>query len=153
MSELEEKKQISYGRLIGKDDFAATSVIPDKVKQNLKKSGDYYLWIFIPGEDIIKLSVYPCPSASIKKILIRLKEFSPDLVKGISEVLKNFHLGEATIHTTGLCFSGQNCFYETYIDISQLVAQELSLEKIKEDFKNVHKVESVDLIDIPISGI
>lgn len=150
---IENKKQISYGKLISKKDFASTSVIPIEVKEELKKSGEYYLWIFIPGEDIIKLSVYPCPSSSIKKILIRLKEFSPDLVKGISEVLKNFQLGDATIHTTGLCFSGQNCFYETYVDASELAAKALSLEKIKENFKNVHKVVSVELLDIPVSGL
>ncbi len=153
MSDLIEKKQISYGKLISKADFSATSVIPDQVKQGLKNSADYYLWIFIPGDDIIKLSIYPCPSSTIKKILIRLKEFSPELVKGISEVLKNFQLGDATIHTTGLCFSGQNCFYETYIDTSELIAKSLSLEAIKEDFKHVHKVVSVDLIDIPISEL
>ena len=90
MSDQLEKKQISFGKLITKADFESTTVIPGDVKAGLKKEGDFYLWIFIPGEDIVKLSIYPCPSSSIRKILIRLKEFSPDLVKGISEVLKNF---------------------------------------------------------------
>ncbi len=80
--------------------------------------------------------------------MIRLKEFSPDLVKGISDVLKNFNLGDATIHTTGLCFSGINCFYETYIDAESIKTKNIALDTIKEDFMKVPRVEKVEIVDV-----
>jgi hypothetical protein len=148
----EERKQISFGQLVSKADFGKTPFVPVDVKKTLKPS-DYYLFIFIPGEDIIKLSIFPCKTPSIKKILIRLKEFSPDLVKGISDVLKNFNLGDSTIHTTGLCFSGINCFYETYIDADAIKNRKVSLDTIKADFLKVPRVEKVELVDVVVAKL
>jgi hypothetical protein len=152
MSDIEEKKQISYGKLISKDAYKSTSLIPKEVKSNLKVE-DYYLLIYIPGEDIIKLSIFPCKNKGIKKILIRLKEFSPDLVKGISDVLKNFNLGSETIHTTGLCFSGINCFYETYIDSTNLDSGKIAIDSVKEEFLKVPRVVTVEIVDLDVSGL
>jgi len=149
---IEEKKQISYGKLITQAHFQGTKCIPDHVKGTLKDT-PYYLFIYIPSDDIIKISVFPCQHSSIKKILIRLKEFSPDLIKGISEVLKNFNLGDGTIHTTGLCFESINCFYETYIDVENVKNRNISLETIREHFLQVPRVHEVQIIDIEVSSL
>ncbi len=145
--DIEDKKQISFGKLISEEKFTSSHFIPEKIQDHLKKA-PYYLFIYIPADDIIKISVFPCKNATIKKILIRLKEFSPDLVKGISDVLKNFNLGDGTIHTTGLCFESINCFYETYLDTANIKNHEVSLAKIKDEFLKVPRVEEVSIIDI-----
>lgn len=143
----EEKKQISFGRLVKKADFQNSSFVPDEVRKTLKDT-DFYLFIYIPSDEIIKLSIFPCGNVNIQKILIRLKEFSPELVKGISDVLKNFELGDSTIHTTGLCFSGINCFYETYLDSTKMKDKNISIEEIKKEFLAVPRVVEVHIVDV-----
>ncbi len=144
--ENQEKKQISYGKLMEKKEFDENTFIPNSVKKI--KTTPYYLFIFIPADDLIKLSIFPCQNNDVKKILIRLKEFSPDLVKGISDVLKKFNLDIGTIHTTGLCFEAINCFYETYIDAATLRKENISIEKVREEFLKVQRVKEVKIIDI-----
>jgi hypothetical protein len=147
-----ERKEISFGYLISKEDFNKSTLVPPDGKKRLKP-GQYYLFIFIPGEEILKLSIFPCENKTIKKVLIRLKEFSPDLVKGISDVLKTFNLGDSTIHTTGLCFSGVNCFYETYLDSTKMNEHKYSIEEIKDSFKKVARVEDVKILDVQIRAL
>ena len=149
---VEERKQISYGVLVSRADFEKNPFIPEKVKKALKES-PYYLNIFIPSDEILKVSLFPVKNRDIKKVLIRLKEFSPELVKGISEVLKNFNLGQSTIHTTGLCFESINCFYETYIDGTSFTQKNLSWDKIVDEFNKVPRVEEVKIIDITVLTI
>ena len=150
--ENDEKKQISYGKLIQKKNFDANTFIPNSVREKIK-SAPYYLFIFIPAEDLIKLSCFPCQNNDVKKILIRLKEFSPDLVKGISDVLKKFNLDIGTIHTTGLCFEAINCFYETYIDAATLREKNISIEKVRDEFLKVQRVKEVKIINIGSDSI
>lgn len=145
--ENQEKKQISYGKLMEKKDFDENTFIPNRVREKIK-STPYYLFIFIPADDLIKLSIFPCQNNDVKKILIRLKEFSPDLVKGISDVLKKFNLDIGTIHTTGLCFEAINCFYETYIDAATLRKENISIEKVRDEFLKVQRVKEVKIINI-----
>ena len=142
-------KQISYGRLLQAQDFKTSTFIPENVRNSLKLS-PFYLFIYIPADEIVKISIFPVENATIKKLLLRLKEFSPDLVKGISGVLKNFNLGDGTIHTTGLCFENINCFYETYLDLTNIEKRNISLEEIRQEFLKVPRVDSVDIIDIPV---
>jgi hypothetical protein len=143
---IEEKKQISFGKLITREAFLSNTCIPDDVKGKLDEV-PFYLFIFIPGDEILKISVFPTKHSNIKKILIRLKEFAPELVKGISDILKNFKLGSGTIHTTGLCFEKIDCFYETYVSSSDIP---ISLDAIKAEFLKVPRVESVQIIDIQV---
>ncbi|MHA1775236.1 MAG: hypothetical protein DRO88_05945 [Promethearchaeia archaeon] len=144
---IKEKKQISFGKLIDQARYKKTTSIPDKVKEKIAQT-PYYLFIYIPSDEILKISVFPIKSARIKKILIRLKEFSPELVKGISEIMKKFNLGNSTIHTTGLCFEKINCYYETYVSIDDLP---ISLEKLRKEFLKVPRVEGVKIIDIQVT--
>lgn len=147
-SEKKRKNKISIGLIITKDDLNST-IFPEEVKEEIMPS-DYYLLIFISGEDAIKISCFPTTTKNIKKILIRLSEFSPDLVKGISGVLNELNLSKAILHTTGICYELENCFYETYMIGDPLESQNISISTIKEKFISIPKVVNVIVEDIPL---
>ena len=109
----------------------------------------YYLLIFISREDVVKISCFPTKNKNIKKILVKLKEFSPDLVKGISNVLNELNLSKEILHTTGLCYEMEKCFYETYLIGNLIDSGELTNDTIKNKFMSVAKVLSVLIEDIP----
>jgi hypothetical protein len=69
-------------------------------------------------------------------------------VKGISEVLKNLNLAEHILHTTGLCFSSEACFYESYIHMGPDEA--IDEDSIKSAFMEVPKVLEVLVEPIPV---
>ena len=92
--------------------------------------------------------MFPVETKSIKKILINLESFSLELVNSISEVLKD--LNEYILHTTGICYSEEFGFYETYINVEKLNEKNITLEKIKEDFMNIPKIVKVIVEDIPL---
>ncbi|MBD3350087.1 MAG: hypothetical protein GF364_01215 [Candidatus Lokiarchaeota archaeon] len=123
-------------------------LLPSNLKETIKKS-DNYLFIFIPGEEQAKINILPIGSLNIKKILIKLEKFSPDLVKGISEVLIELGLNDNLIHTTGLCFSkNRECYYETYVDLGKSDVNEFKEENIKENFLEVNRVIDLCIINI-----
>ena len=80
---------------------------------------------------------------------MKLKEFSPDLVKGISNVLNELNLSKQILHTTGLCYEMDTCFYETYLIGEPIDSGVLTVDNIKEKFMNVTNVISVLIEDIP----
>jgi len=143
-----QKNRISIGLLITKDELNST-IFPDEVKNEIIES-PYYLLIFISREDVIKISCFPTRTKVIKKILIRLVEFSPDLVKGISNILNELNLSKDILHTTGICYELENCFYETYLIGDTLGIGNLTVDSIKEKFMAVSKVVNVTIEDIPI---
>ena len=110
---IKQKNKISIGKILSKDDFKST-IFPEEVKNEINDA-PYYLLIFISREDSIKISCFPTQTQDIKKILIKLTEFTPDLVKGISTVLNELNLSKDILHTTGICYELENCFYETYL--------------------------------------
>ena len=145
----ETKNKISIGLIISKEDFQKNSIFPGEV---IKQILDYpfYLLIFISREDVIKISCFPTKTENIKKVLIHLTEFSPELVKGISSVLKEMNLSKHILHTTGLCYEMENCFYETYLVGDNLESNAVSIDSIKAKFMNIAKVIDVSVEDIPI---
>ena len=148
---MENRQQISYGKLISRAKYEKSSFSPDEIRDHLPNT-PYYLYIFVPAEKIVKVSIFSCKNKNIKKILISLKEFAPELVKGISTVLKNFDLGKGTIHTTGLCFESSSCYYETYVNASQLEENNISFDSIKEEFLKVDRIKHVRILDIPLEN-
>ena len=143
-----QKNKISIGLIITNDDMNNDPIFPSEIKQEILDS-PYYLLIFISREDVVKISCFPTKNRNIKKILIKLKEFSPDLVKGISNVLNELNLSKAILHTTGLCYEMEKCFYETYLIGDVIDSGELSVNKIKDKFMAVAKVLNVLVEDIP----
>ena len=142
-----EKNKISNGLIISRDDLVKSPIFPKEIKDEIKDTS-HYLLIYISREEVVKVSCFPTDTKNIKKILIKLKEFSPDLVKGISGVLKELDLSKDILHTTGLCYEMENCFYETYLVGDNLNSDD-SIEKIKNEFIAVAKVISVIIEDIP----
>jgi len=144
---IKHKNKISIGKILSKADFNST-IFPEEVKDEINDA-PYYLLIFISREDSIKISCFPAHTQYIKKILIKLIEFTPDLVKGISTVLNELNLSKDILHTTGICYELENCFYETYLLGDSLDSGENSILAIKESFLAIDKIVNVVIEDIP----
>jgi len=144
----EEKNKISVGMIITNEELNNNRIFPSEIKEEIL-SLPYYLLIFISREDVVKISCFPTKKNNIKKILIKLKEFSPDLVKGISNVLNELNLSKDILHTTGLCYEMEKCFYETYIMSDTIDSGQLNVETLKNKFMSVAKVINVLIEDIP----
>jgi hypothetical protein len=145
----ENKNKISVGLIISNDDFKKNPIFPVEVLKEISDQS-YYLLIFISREDVIKISCFPTDTNNIKKVLIHLTEFSPELVKGISSVLKEMDLSKHILHTTGLCYEMENCFYETYLVGDNLETNKISVESIKGKFLSLAKVINVMIENIPV---
>ncbi|MFX1242539.1 MAG: hypothetical protein ACFFA7_14925 [Promethearchaeota archaeon] len=143
-----QKNKISIGLIINKDELSKNPIFPPEIKEEILES-PYYLLIFISREDVVKISCFPTKNKNIKKILVKLKEFSPDLVKGISNVLNDLNLSKQILHTTGLCYEMEKCFYETYLIGDVIDAGELTINTITEKFMSVANVLDVKIEDIP----
>jgi hypothetical protein len=143
-----QKNKISIGLIINKDELSKNPIFPSEIKEEIQDS-PYYLLIFISREDVVKISCFPTKNNNIKKILVKLKEFSPDLVKGISNVLNDLNLSKEILHTTGLCYEMEKCFYETYLIGDMIDAGELTIDTITEKFMSVANVLNVKIEDIP----
>ncbi|MHA2180512.1 MAG: hypothetical protein ACXAAH_03720 [Promethearchaeota archaeon] len=143
-----QKNKISVGQIITNNDLSNNPIFPAEIKEEILNS-PYYLLIFISREDVVKISCFPTKNNNIKKILIKLKEFSPDLVKGISNVLNELNLSKEILHTTGLCYEMERCFYETYLIGDIIDSGELTIEGIKNKFMSVANVIDVQLVDVP----
>ena len=143
----EQKNKISVGLIINNSELNNNPIFPSEIKEEISNS-PYYLLIFISREDVVKISCFPTQNKNIKKILIKLKEFSPDLVKGISNVLNDLNMSKEILHTTGLCYEMEKCFYETYLIGDIIDSGELSADNIKEKFMAVANVLNVHIEDI-----
>ena len=142
-----QKNRISIGLIINNDELNTNPIFPSEIKEEIQES-PFYLLIYISREDVVKISCFPTQNENIKKILIKLKEFSPDLVKGISNVLNELNLSKDILHTTGLCYEMEKCFYETYLNGDIIDKGSLSVENIKEKFMAVANVIDVHIEDI-----
>ena len=142
-----QKNKISVGLILTNNELNGNPIFPSEIKEEIMDS-PYYLLIFISREDVVKISCFPTQNKNIKKILIKLKEFSPDLVKGISNVLNDLDMSKEILHTTGLCYEMQKCFYETYLIGDIIDSGELSIENIEEKFMAVANVLNVQIENI-----
>lgn len=140
MDPQKKKNKISESELISQEELKRNHVFPDEVRAEMGVA-PYYLLIFVPRRDLVKINCFPVQDTQILKLLISLEEFSPKLVKGISNILKDVLKSDDILHTTGLCFEQKNCFYETYLRSETLDSE--TKEKIKEDFLALDKVTSV----------
>lgn len=143
-----QKNKISIGLIITNGELNKNPIFPAEIKEEILDS-PYYLLIFISREDVVKISCFPTKNKNIKKILVKLKEFSPDLVKGISNVLNELNLSKEILHTTGLCYEMEKCFYETYLIGDMIDTGQLSVDNIKDKFMSVANVISVIIEDVP----
>jgi hypothetical protein len=143
-----QKNKISVGQIITNNELDNNPIFPSEIKEEILDS-PYYLLIFISREDVVKISCFPTKKKNIKKILIKLREFSPDLVKGISNVLNELNLSKEILHTTGLCYEMERCYYETYLIGDVVESGELSVDNIKEKFMGVANVIDVQIEAVP----
>jgi len=134
------KKKISIGLIIDKEELHSNVIFSNEIKKEIMDT-PFYLLIFISREDVIKISCFPTKTNNIKKILIQLEEFSPNLVKGISSVLRELNLSKEVLHTTGICYELSDCYYETYVNGDDV--NEEDIEEIKRAFLSIEKVNNV----------
>lgn len=134
------KNKISVGLIIDKDQLQSNVIFSNEIKDEVMDA-PYYLLIFISREDVVKISCFPTKTNNIKKILIKLEEFSPNLVKGISSVLRELNLSKEVLHTTGLCYELSDCYYETYVNGDDLDTEDI--EEIERAFLSIEKVNAV----------
>ena len=85
-------------------------------------------------------------------IEIKLEEFSPEVVKGISEVLNDLQLNKDILHTTGICYELEKCFYETYLVGDTLESGDITVSLINQKFMAIPRVNKVSIEDIPMIG-
>jgi hypothetical protein len=64
-------------------------------------------------------------------------------------VLNELNLSKDILHTTGICYELENCFYETYLLGDSLDSGENSILAIKESFLAIDKIVNVVIEDIP----
>jgi len=147
-NEIEKKNRISIGLIVSRKALDNNPLFPVEVIKEIQET-PYYLLIFVSREDVVKISCFPSQTNNIKKILIKLREFSPDLVKGISGVLNELNLSKNILHTTGLCYEMEKCFYETYLNWEKMKSDKISVDAIKKKFTALSKVISVIIEDIP----
>jgi len=147
-SEESQKNKISNGLIITKEHLKNT-IFPEEVQNEIIDS-PYYLLIYISREDVIKIFCFPTQNKMIKKILIKLEEFSPEVVKGISEVLNDLQLNKDILHTTGICYELEKCFYETYLVGETLEKGDLTVSLINKKFMAIPRVNRVSIEDIPM---
>jgi len=65
-------------------------------------------------------------------------------------VLNELNLSKDILHTTGICYELENCFYETYLLGNSLDSGETSINAIKDKFLAIDKIVNVVIEDIPI---
>jgi len=142
-------KEVSIGLIVKNEDIVSNKIIPKKIIQSLEEK-PYFLLIYIIREDIVKINIFPIENKAVKKILINLTDFSPELVNIISNILKDLNLNDSILHTTGICHAEEFCYYETYINIANLNEINITLEKIKEEFSDIPGINNVMIEDIPL---
>jgi hypothetical protein len=132
-------QQISSASLLTRDALSTIS-IPEEALSKLTDTTDNFLVIFIPRSDNLKISIIPCKSSEILKILVHLTEFSPQTVKSIAEII--YDLKISTVHTSGICFHDLECCYEAYVEIQE---KKNDLKFIREKFLKIPQCKAVDL--------
>lgn len=142
-----QKNKISVGLIIDKEELHTNVIFPNEIREEVQDA-PYYLMIFISREDVVKISCFPTKTNNIKKILIKLEEFSPNLVKGISNVLRELNLSKDVLHTTGLCYELSDCYYESYINGDEIDSEDI--EEIKRAFMSIEKVNDVIFEDVEL---
>jgi len=142
-----ERNKISVSLIIDHRELMNNNVFPDEIKDDVIQT-PYYLLIFIPRKDVIKINCFPISNKHVRKILIKIEEFSPDMVKGISKIFKELNLSKNIIHTTGICFELGECYYESFVKAEILDSE--TLKRIKKDFMLLKKVIEVRFEDVSV---
>ena len=142
-----QKKKTSTGLIIDNNEMKSNRLFPNEIRNEIMES-PYYLLIFISREDVLKINCFPTKTNNIKKILIKLEEFSPNLVNGISDLLKELELRKYVLHITGLCYEVKDCYYEAFIVGDKLVQEDI--DEIKRRFLLIEKVIDVIFENIDV---
>jgi hypothetical protein len=137
-------QQISTGIMLAREGLKTLTIPPEAINQLSAETGNY-LVIFNPRPEGMKISIIPCKTKEVLKIVVHLTEFSPQTVKNIADII--YDLKISTVHTSGICFQEKECCYEAYVEMrGNNIAN-----SVKEKFQKVPQFKSVDLEIIKVS--
>ncbi|MBN2150620.1 MAG: hypothetical protein JW839_04140 [Candidatus Lokiarchaeota archaeon] len=137
-------QHISTGIMVTRESLRTLVTPPEALRQFTAEAGSY-LVIFNPRPDNMKISIIPCKTREVLKIVVHLTEFSPQTVKNIADII--YDLKISTVHTSGICFHEKECCYEAYVEAQ---GGEIA-GPIKERFSKVPQFKAVDLEIIKVS--
>nr|MDO8111450.1 hypothetical protein [Candidatus Sigynarchaeota archaeon] len=135
---------LSKGLLLTREKLKSITV-PQQVLDQFTADTNNYLVIFNPRSDNLKISIIPCRTREILKVLVHLTEFSPQTVKNIADII--YDLKISTVHTSGICFHEKECAYEAYIEMDK---KGTIMNTIKDKFSKIPQCKNVDLEIIKI---
>lgn len=134
------KNDLSRGQLLPRERLAALR-IPNEILENFSERN--FLVVIAPRSNIIKINVFPTDSKSIVKVLIKLREFSPYIVKKIASIIRRLSL--PNLFTSGMCVEENRCIYEAYIDKSKL---DVSLDDLRASFEEIGDIQAVEITEL-----
>ncbi len=130
--------------MLTRENLKTLAMPPDALRQFTAEAGSY-LVIFNPRPDNMKISIIPCKTKEVLKIVVHLTEFSPQTVKNIADIIYDLRI--TTVHTSGICFHEKECCYEAYVEMrGGNIAS-----SIKERFQKIPQFKAVDLEIIKVS--
>ncbi len=130
--------------MLTRENLKTLAVPPESLRQFTADAGSY-LVIFNPRPDNMKISIIPCKTKEVLKIVVHLTEFSPQTVKSIADII--YDLKISTVHTSGICFHEKECCYEAYVETREGILASL----IKEKFQKIPQFKAVDIETIKVS--
>ncbi len=137
-------QQISTGIMLTRENLKMLTMPPDALRQFTAEAGSY-LVIFNPRPDNMKISIIPCKTKEVLKIVVHLTEFSPQTVKSIADIIYDLRI--STVYTSGICFHEKECCYEAYVEMRGGNI----MSSIKEKFSKIPQFKAVDLEIIKVS--
>lgn len=145
-----ERKELSYAKLVSRESFSHSIFIPDKF-ENFIPEGNNLLLKFVPSDEGLRISILPCESKEVKKILIRLEQFSTEIITEIQKIINKYDINKVVVNTSGICFKAEKCFYEIYIDYHKFEDLQINLDQFKEELMNSPSIHNVNIIGIAFS--
>lgn len=132
--------EVSKGKLLRRGEVTRLEIPPvliDKLPFSSR-----LLVIFVPRPDNVKITVIPCKTEEILKIVVHLDQFHPETIRSIADIISELRI--STVHTSGICFHEKECFYEAYVELNPgRGLQEANV--IRDRFSRIEGCRGVDL--------
>ncbi|GEM_PF-1348543 len=115
--------------------------LPPEFTQTLGKQNA----ILILSKTSNEARIIPTESPETIKITITIDKLSQKFLRDLGSIIVKNKVN--FLYTTGLCRKGKLCYYEGYIDKSQL---KTNLETFKSEIEKIEGVKSVDAVTIKL---
>jgi hypothetical protein len=89
------------------------------------------------------IHIIPTKSNSVVKISIEIEDLSSRFLQDLGKFFMRFSI--KTIYSTGLIFTPENCFYEAFIDSTDL---SMPVDLLKDELKGIKGVSGVGVVTL-----